>query len=176
MSSALATREAGGLFPPAGVGLRRFGVKFAARTPSIAQYSSFSERSPLMPTAPITAPAPSQISTPPGAVTKRPPEAAASAFWNAGASRRRAPSARLDSPMPSAPQALPIAISGRRMPEPSARLSATRWPPASSTATVSGARPASRPAESARSTIVLAAASGRSVLSSMFSSPRDDPC
>jgi hypothetical protein len=50
----------------------------------MAQYSSFSERSPLIPTAPITAPAPSLIRTPPGTATKRPPDAAASAFRNAG--------------------------------------------------------------------------------------------
>ena len=46
---------------------------------------------------------------------------------------------RLARPIPSAPQALACAICGRSKDEPSSRLSATAWPPASSTTTVSGA-------------------------------------
>src|SRR5947199_10504314 len=45
------------------------------------------------------------------------------------------------------------------MPELSSRLRATRWPPASSTATVSGSKLATRPAFRATSTMVDACAS-----------------
>jgi hypothetical protein len=61
--------------------------------------------------------------------------------------------------MPSVPQAFPVAISVRRMPDLSSRFIATRWPPASSTTTVSGASLSSRPFSSALSTIVDAWAS-----------------
>src|SRR6188768_1564194 len=57
----------------------------------------------------------------------------------------RSASSREPKPMPSAPQAFPNAMSKRRMPDLSSRLSATRCPPASSTATVSGAQFVSRP-------------------------------
>src|SRR5262245_26379676 len=61
--------------------------------------------------------------------------------------------------MPSAPQALPKAMSKRSRPDLSSRLNATRWPPASSTATVSGAQLVSRPFFRAASTMVDACAS-----------------
>ncbi|MCY1177213.1 hypothetical protein D9M73_175130 [compost metagenome] len=47
-------------------------------------------------------------------------------------------------PRATAPQALPMATCGRSMLAPSSRCRATRWPPASSTATVSGAADSSR--------------------------------
>src|SRR5882672_9327048 len=50
-------------------------------------------------------------------------------------------------------------MSNRRRPDLSSRLKATRWPPASSTATVSGAQLVSRPFLSAVSTMVEACAS-----------------
>lgn len=43
----------------------------------MAQYSSLSDESPLIPTAPTTSFEASRIRTPPGTGTKRPPEAAA---------------------------------------------------------------------------------------------------
>src|SRR5207244_8351435 len=59
-------------------------------------------------------------------------------------------------PMPKAPQALPPAISGRSRLDPSSRFNAVRWPPASSTATVSGLKLSSRPFSKALSTIIEA--------------------
>src|SRR5262249_4652921 len=73
----------------------------------------------------------------------------------------RSPSVRDGKPMPSEPQAFPKAMSKRMIPERSSRLNATRWPPASSTATVKGAQLVSRPFLRAASTIVLACASVR---------------
>ena len=124
--------------------------------PAIAQASSLSEVSPEMPTAPMTSPPASRISTPPGLVTMRPPLAAASMVKNCGVLAARAASVREPKPMPSAPQALPKAMSKRSRPDLSSRLNATRCPPASSTATVSGAQLVSRPFLSAVSTMVEA--------------------
>src|SRR3954466_673750 len=67
---------------------------------------------------------------------------------------------RLEMPIPSAPAALPIAISARKLPEPSCRLSTTRCPPTSSPATVSGSSPAAAPVFSAPSTMVSATFNG----------------
>src|SRR5258708_20660206 len=57
-------------------------------------------------------------------------------------------------------------MSKRRMPDLSSRLNATRWPPGSSTATVSGALLVSRPFFSAVSTMVEAWARVTVMLSS----------
>src|SRR6202035_3121755 len=127
--------------------------------PASAHISSLSEVSPEMPQAPRIVPPPSLISTPPGLVTMRPPLAAASMVKNCGVLAARLAKVREPKPMPSAPQALPNAISNRRMPDLSSRLNATRWPPASSTATESGGDLASRAVLSATSTMVLACAS-----------------
>ena len=70
----------------------------------------------------------------------RPSLAAASMVKNCGVFAARAANVREPKPMPSAPQALPKAMSKRSRPDLSSRLNATRWPPASSTATVSGAQ------------------------------------
>src|SRR5215212_9928967 len=96
------------------------------------------------------------MSTPPGTGTTRPPEAAVRAATNTGCSSARRASSLLANPMPSAPHALPVAICGRRMPEPSSRLSATAWPPGSSTTTVSGSRPSSLPLARVASMMVVA--------------------
>ena len=77
---------------------------------------------------------------------------------NCGVLAARSASVREPKPMPSAPQALPKAMSKRSSPDLSSRLNATR-PPASSTATVSGAQLVSRPFLSAASTMVEACAS-----------------
>src|SRR5262245_23260182 len=128
--------------------------------PATAQASSLSDTSPEIPTAPMTAPpSPSRISTPPGAGTTRPSDMALSAAKNAcccGCSATRRAKVREPAPIPSAPQALPMAICGRMMPAPSSRANAFRCPPASRTATASGAQPVSRPFRSAASTIVVA--------------------
>src|SRR6267154_2813532 len=55
--------------------------------------------------------------------------------------------------MPSAPHAFPWAISGLKMSDRSCRLNATRWPPASSTATVKGFSAISSARSKALSTI-----------------------
>src|SRR5205807_9602270 len=73
----------------------------------------FSEMSPLMPTAPMSSPAWSRISTPPGTGMIRPPEAALSAWMKAGLAAARRANSRPPKPIPRAPQALPPAISGR---------------------------------------------------------------
>src|SRR6476469_5103395 len=125
----------------------------------MAQASSLSEVSPEMPTAPMMSPAGVLISTPPGLVTMRPSLAAASMVKNCGVLAARTASVRDPKPMPSAPQALPKAMSKRSRPDVSSRLNATRCPPASSTATVSGAQLVSRPFLSAVSTMVEACAS-----------------
>src|SRR5437016_1952288 len=127
--------------------------------PAMAQASSRSEVSPEMPTAPTISPAALLISTPPGLVTMRPPLAAASIVKNCGVLAARAASVREPKPMPSAPQALPKAMSKRSSPDLSSRLNATKCPPASSTATVSGAQLISRPFLIAVSTIIEACAS-----------------
>src|ERR1700722_17980080 len=129
--------------------------------PATAHISSLSEVSPEMPQAPTILPPASLISTPPGLVTMRPPLAAASMVKNCGVFAARLASVREPKPMPSAPQALPKAMSNRRIPDLSSRLNATRWPPASSTATESGANLASRAVLSATSRMVLACASVR---------------
>ncbi len=59
-------------------------------------------------------------------------------------------------PMPSAPQALPKAMSKRSRPEPSSDCAAMSFPPASSVTTVSGRKPASRPSLRASVTMALA--------------------
>src|SRR5580704_13171947 len=93
---------------------------------------------------------------------------------NCGVFAARPASVREPKPMPSAPQALPYAISKRRMPDLSSRLNATRWPPASSTATESGANLASRPVLSATSRMVLACASVRDdMVAPRFCGPDD---
>ena len=120
---------------------------------AMAQYSSLSEVSPLMPTAPMVTPCVSRTSTPPGTGISRPSEAVASAFWKVGRPDSRSRINRLDMPMPSAPQALPKAMSKRSTPEPSSLLTATSLPPESSTTTVSGNSPSSRPRRSASSTM-----------------------
>jgi class 3 adenylate cyclase len=51
------------------------GTRPALVMPCTAQVSSFSEVSPLMPTAPTIAPAASRMRTPPGTGTMRPPDA-----------------------------------------------------------------------------------------------------
>src|SRR6202023_1385462 len=130
----------------------------AASMPATAHISSLSEVSPEMPQAPTILPEASLISTPPGLVTMRPWLAAASMVKNCGVFAARPASVREPKPMPSAPQALPYAISKRRMPDLSSRLKATRWPPESSTATVSGARLLSRAFFKATSTMVEACA------------------
>src|SRR6516165_4135515 len=127
----------------------------------MAHTSSLSDVSPEMPTAPMTSPPPFLISTPPGLLMMRPPLAAASMVKNCGVLAARTASVREPKPMPSAPHALPKAMSKRRMPDLSSRLNATRWPPASSTATDRGAKLASRPVLRAISTMVLACASVR---------------
>src|SRR5579859_615030 len=127
--------------------------------PAMAHISSLSEVSPEMPQAPTMSPAALRMSTPPGLLIMRPPLAAASMVKNCGVLAARLARVREPNPMPSAPQALPKAMSKRRMPDLSSRLNATRWPPLSSTATVSGARLLSRPFFSATSTMVEACAS-----------------
>src|ERR1700730_19013262 len=72
------------------------------------------------------------------------------------AARRATP--RPPNPIPKAPQALPPAISGRNRLDPSSRFSAVRWPPVSSTATVNGLNPRSRPLSNALSTMIEACA------------------
>jgi hypothetical protein len=91
---------------------------------------------------------------------KRPSDAAAIALWNAGRSFNRSRMVRLEIPMPSAPAALPMAMSARRLPEPSCRLSSTMLPPVSSTATVSGSSLASALALNVASAIFSAVESG----------------
>src|SRR5712692_6645709 len=78
----------------------------AARTPWIAQYSSLSDVSPLMPTAPMATPRASRINTPPGTGTNSPPDAAATAVMKFGRFERRWAMVREEMPMPSAPRAL----------------------------------------------------------------------
>src|SRR5437867_4585542 len=131
----------------------------AASIPARAQASSLSDVSPETPTAPITAPPASRMSTPPGTGTTRPSDMALSApkkgpSWGCSATRRA--SARVPTPIPSAPQALAIAIWGRTIPAPSSRANALRCPPASRTATASGAQLVARAFPSAASTIVVA--------------------
>src|SRR5262245_56343581 len=134
----------------------------------MAHISSLSAVSPEMPTAPITSPSLSRIRTPAGPGTSRPSLTAASAVKNAGCLGARPASVREPSPIPSAPQAFPKAMSKRRIPDLSSRLNATRWPPASSTATDSGCILLSRPILSAVSTMVEACAS---VSGSIFETP-----
>ena len=110
----------------------------AASMPAIAQISSLSAVSPEIPTAPMMSPSASRISTPAGLQIMRPPLAAASMVKNCGVAAARSASVREPRPMPSAPQALPKAMSKRRIPDLSSRLKATRCPPGSSTATESG--------------------------------------
>src|SRR6266436_6687563 len=96
--------------PPAlhsGFGSAGSGVIPAPRTPWIAQYSSLSDVSPLMPTAPMAAPRASRIRTPPGTGTNSPPEAATTAVTKLGRLLRRWAMVREGMPMPSAPRALP---------------------------------------------------------------------
>src|SRR5262249_44778257 len=143
-------------------------VSPAASMPAMAHFSSLSETSPEIPTAPITSPSWSRISTPDGAGMSRPPLAAASALKNAGCFGARPARARDPRPMPSAPQAFPKAMSKRRMPDLSSRLKATRCPPASRTATDSGWKLLSRPTFRAASMMVEACAS----VSDCISTPR----
>src|SRR5271170_6741918 len=77
---------------------------------------------------------------------------------NAGLPAARRANSRPPNPIPKAPQALPPAISGRNRLDPSSRFSAVRWPPASSTATVNGLNPSSRPFSNALSTMIEACA------------------
>src|SRR5216110_1502622 len=127
--------------------------------PARAQASSLSDTSPETPTAPITAPPASLTSTPPGTGTTRPSDMALRApkkgtSWGCSAIRRA--SARVPTPIPSAPHALAIAIWGLTIPAPSSRANALRWPPASRTATANGAQLVARAFRSADSTMVVA--------------------
>ena len=79
-----------------------------------------------------------KISTPPGTGTIRPPESAANVLKKAGSFSARDARLRVPTPMPSAPQAFPCAISGRSKLEPSSALRAMVQPRASNTATVRG--------------------------------------
>src|SRR5207249_11523206 len=95
-------------------------ASFAASIPARAQASSLSDVSPEIPTAPRMARPASRISTPPGTGTIRPSDRALSEAKNGcswGCSATRRARARVPTPMPSAPQALPIAICGRTMPD-----------------------------------------------------------
>src|SRR5580704_2612031 len=76
----------------------------------------------------------------------------------AGLPAARGANSRPPNPIPKAPQVLPPAISGRNRLDPSSRFSAVRWPPASSTATVNGLNPSSRPFSNALSTMIEACA------------------
>ena len=96
------------------------------------------------------------VKTPPATGTTLPPDISESAPKKVGRSFRRSLSARLDSPIPTAPQALPTAIFGRKMLAPSSRLRALRQPPSSSTATHMGRYFASRALASALSTMTEA--------------------
>src|SRR3989442_9833252 len=90
-------------------------TSLAAAIPARAHASSLSDTSPEIPTAPITDPLASRISTPPAAGTTRPCDMALSAekkacCWGCSATRRA--SVREPTPIPSAPQAFPMAIWG----------------------------------------------------------------
>src|SRR5437588_12733836 len=76
----------------------------------------------------------------------------------AGLPAARRANSRPPNPTPQAPQALPPAISGRNRLDPSSRFSAIRCPPVSSTATVSGFNPSSRPFSNDLSTMIEACA------------------
>src|SRR5262249_11552492 len=108
-------------------------VSPAALIPSMAQSSSSSEVPPVTPTAPMIS-LPSMINTPPATGTTLPSDIVDSAPRNVGRSFKRSPSERLDSPIPMAPQAFPMATCGRKMLAPSSRFSTFTCPPSSSTA------------------------------------------
>src|SRR5579883_893227 len=86
------------------------GTSPAALIPATAQSSSFAEVSPLMPTEPTISPAWSRTSTPPGTGTMRPSARSERAEKKPGTALARRSSSRPPKPMPSAPQALPMAI------------------------------------------------------------------
>src|ERR1043166_2535412 len=109
----------------------------AALIPSMARGSSSSAVPPLTPTAPMIS-SPLVINTPPATGTILPSDITDKAFRKEGRSFNRSLSERLDSPIPTAPQALPMAICGRRMLAPSSRFNALRHPPSSKTTTHMG--------------------------------------
>src|SRR5438093_7078165 len=74
------------------------------------------------------------INTPPATGTTLPSDVMDKATREDGRSFSRSLIERLDSPMPTAPQAFPMAICGRRMLAPSSRFNAFRQPPSSNTA------------------------------------------
>src|SRR6266478_5752454 len=127
-------------------------VSPAALIPSMAQISSSSAVPPLTPTAPIIS-FPSMTNTPPATGTTLPPDMSDRDPKKAGRSFKRSPNCRLDSPIPTAPQALPMAMFGRKMLAPSSRFSAFTCPPSSNTATHMGLNLASRALARALSTI-----------------------
>jgi hypothetical protein len=100
--------------------------------------SSSSPVPPLAPAAPRIAPSASRISTPPICGKNFPCAVAASVMKKFGLSFARAASARLEAPMPTAAQALPVATSNRNMLAPSSRCIALRCPASSRTTTVTG--------------------------------------
>lgn len=93
----------------------------ALSMPMTAKRSSFGPLSPLTPTAPMISPSSERMRTPPGLGNRRPLDATASAATKLGLSLAFLARERLDSPIAIAPQALPIAMSGRNMLAPSSR-------------------------------------------------------
>src|SRR6202034_111063 len=119
-----------------------------------------------MPTAPMMDLPLERISTPPGTGIRRPPASAFTAEMNAGCTEARCARARLPIPIPSAPQALAWAISGRSKLAPSSRLKDTKQPLPSRTATVSGGHLRLLPWLRALSTMMVARA--RSIMGGAF--------
>ena len=143
-------------------------VKPAASMPAMAAVSSLSDVSPEMPTAPMTAPALSRISTPPTTGSTRPPDTSEMPATRCGRSLAMASTRR--EPMPDRQRAIGLAGRhlGRRNEAPSCRWKATRWPPASSTETPSGLSLRSAPLAKAASMICLAFSSVSVVMNNLL--------
>src|SRR5690606_6681843 len=97
-----------------------------AAIPASAHASSWSDVSPVMPTAPIVFPSLSATSTPPAAGTMPAGARLLNALTKVGRSAAISPTARLDTPSASAVDAFPMAICGRMVEAPSCRSSAIR--------------------------------------------------
>ena len=113
---------------------------------------------PLAPAEPTIAPLASRISTPPVCGRNLPCAVAASVTKKFGLSFARPASARLEAPIATAAHALPVATSKRNMLAPSSRCIAFKWPPSSSTTTLTGLIFISRAFSSAFAMILFACA------------------